>query len=428
MSVLGNAARDSADIARRSFLKSIGWLQIKRRQPQLSNGFGINVVDYGAGPNTPGDDTAAIQGAIDAAAASGGGVVFFPPGTYGVSQLQLRKRVVLLGQGWASRIMQIGGTDGSLIVLADPNVDQTVVRDLVLDGNKASQTTKNHGLYYNNQGGRFGTGNARHLVQNVLVNYFSGSGIILHMAAGESRVENVTSHQNDEHGFDFLTHGATDCWFVSCTAQGSGRSGFHCASWATRYIGCKSFGNGRLRIPGDGSGYLIDHAHQYFTACDAEENAEHGFHLERTRHCILTGCVAVSNGHTGFVLSKTTNAVLEACIVAHIPLPSGLQHLCGVEVRTDSTNNMVTAIVTGVSDAVLAPNAQLAGNRIVLNTQDLGALHNAPGVAIWGGAAARPAVVTSEPAGKPGRVARRLPIYDGAGALLGYIPIYRTIE
>jgi parallel beta-helix repeat protein len=428
MSVLGSAARGSAAIARRSFLKSIGWLQLKRPQPQMPNGFGINVVDFGATPNAPGDDTAAIQGAIDAAAAAGGGVVFFPPGTYHASQLQLRKRIVLLGQGWATRIVQNGGTSGSLIVLADPFVDQTIVRDLILDGNKAHQTTNNHGLYYYNKGGSFGIGNARHLVQNVLVNNFSGSGVTLHTAAGESRVENVTSRLNDEYGFDFLTYGATDCWFVSCTAQGSGRSGFHCASWATRYIGCKSFGNGRLRTLGDSSGYLIDHPYQYFAACDAQENAEHGFHLEKTNNCILTGCAAVSNAHTGFLLNRSTAVVLQGCNVAHIALPSGLRHVCGIDVRNDSMNNMVTATVTGVSDAVMAPNAQLVGNRIVLNTQDLGALHNAPGVAIWGGAAARPAVVTSEPASKPGRVARRLPIYDGAGALLGYIPIYRSIE
>lgn len=44
-----------------------------------------NVRDYGATGNGTTDDTAAIQDAINAAGAAGGGVVFLPPGTYLVS-------------------------------------------------------------------------------------------------------------------------------------------------------------------------------------------------------------------------------------------------------------------------------------------------------------------------------------------------------
>ncbi len=42
----------------------------------------FNIQDYGARPNDGQDDTEAIQAAIDAAEDAGGGVVYFPPGTY----------------------------------------------------------------------------------------------------------------------------------------------------------------------------------------------------------------------------------------------------------------------------------------------------------------------------------------------------------
>src|SRR5688572_24690903 len=42
----------------------------------------VTLAPYGADPTGATDATAAIQGAIDAAGAAGGGVVYLPPGTY----------------------------------------------------------------------------------------------------------------------------------------------------------------------------------------------------------------------------------------------------------------------------------------------------------------------------------------------------------
>ena len=50
------------------------------------------------------DDTAAIQAAIDAAGTAGGGGVFFPCGTYRISQLRVKTGVWLIGEGWCSSL------------------------------------------------------------------------------------------------------------------------------------------------------------------------------------------------------------------------------------------------------------------------------------------------------------------------------------
>jgi polygalacturonase len=63
-----------ADTAWERLVQSFAWYSVK---------------DYGAVGDGVADDTASIQGAIDACDAAGGGVVYVPAGTYLVSQLTM---------------------------------------------------------------------------------------------------------------------------------------------------------------------------------------------------------------------------------------------------------------------------------------------------------------------------------------------------
>ncbi len=64
-------------------------------RPQAPSGGLCNVVDFGAPRNGRDPDTAAIQAAIDACGAAGGGTVYFPPGRYYSGGLVLRSGVHL---------------------------------------------------------------------------------------------------------------------------------------------------------------------------------------------------------------------------------------------------------------------------------------------------------------------------------------------
>jgi hypothetical protein len=72
--------------------------------PTASYGFiGLNVKNYGALGNYSNDDTNAINAAISASQSAGGGVVFFPPGTYKItSTIVVPGGVSLLGCGSGS--------------------------------------------------------------------------------------------------------------------------------------------------------------------------------------------------------------------------------------------------------------------------------------------------------------------------------------
>src|SRR5688500_2449330 len=85
--------------------------------PMPAGSTGTNTFDvrqFGAQGDRSSDDTAAIQSAIDAAAEAGGGGVWFPPGDYHTSTLQLRSYVGLFAHPtWSYH--SSGGTQIKLI-------------------------------------------------------------------------------------------------------------------------------------------------------------------------------------------------------------------------------------------------------------------------------------------------------------------------
>jgi len=103
----------------------------------------FNVRSYGAkGDGEPGD-FAAILAARDALNAAGGGVLFFPPGTYIVhNTIELAANTTVLGSGASSVLLakpkDPGGHAFNMLLIGD--ADHVRVRDLVLDGNSAQLT------------------------------------------------------------------------------------------------------------------------------------------------------------------------------------------------------------------------------------------------------------------------------------------------
>lgn len=91
-----------------------------------------------------GDQTTAIQAAIDAAAAAGGGTVLCGGVGYLVSTLTLKNRVWLRGAGMGTTLIhQLASTNAPVVmndVTANAVADQTGLFDLRLDGNRSRQS------------------------------------------------------------------------------------------------------------------------------------------------------------------------------------------------------------------------------------------------------------------------------------------------
>ncbi len=106
----------------------------------------FDVRQYGAKGDGTTNDTAAVQAAIDAAVAKGGGTVYFPSGTYIVRSVNVRWGVTLLGAG--NSVIKRPNNAGNWVRtittennLWDSTVDSPplVLRNLILDGNRDNQ-------------------------------------------------------------------------------------------------------------------------------------------------------------------------------------------------------------------------------------------------------------------------------------------------
>jgi len=119
----------------------------------------MNLKSLGAKGDGVTDDAAIIQAAIDAASAAGGGVVFFRNGTYIIgSTLTLKSKVILQGESYAATIIKAkAALNADMLktlnyaalvgqnkyLVADGLQYGFGLRDITIDGNKASQASGN---------------------------------------------------------------------------------------------------------------------------------------------------------------------------------------------------------------------------------------------------------------------------------------------
>ncbi|HEY9216662.1 MAG TPA: putative Ig domain-containing protein, partial [Phenylobacterium sp.] len=120
-----------------------------------------NVRDYGATGNGVANDRAAIQAALDAAYAAGGGTVYIPAGTYAIdggsasrtyAGLQVRDNVTIVGDGMGQTVIKAmaGNSVGFTGLIRTPvgvATGNVTISDLTLDGNKALTSGKTDGFF-----------------------------------------------------------------------------------------------------------------------------------------------------------------------------------------------------------------------------------------------------------------------------------------
>ena len=144
-----------------------------------------NVFDYGALGNGVNDDTAAINNAI--AAASAGGIVFFPPGTYkltGSGVILGKANTTLRGAGSkaSSLLAPIGNANAITVSAAD-----TIIEDLGVNGQYSAQI--NVGSQNSQVGIYVAAGADRLIIRRCFVHDTCGHGISSINGSADLRVE-----------------------------------------------------------------------------------------------------------------------------------------------------------------------------------------------------------------------------------------------
>jgi hypothetical protein len=160
----------------------------------------LDVKAYGAIGNGITDDTNAIQNTINAAAASTGSIVFFPPGVYLVSQIALAQGVSLVGSGinpspWGlgTTLQQKANVNKHLIVSTGSGGYQhwSVISNMRLQGDASN--TSGSGIHFSVASGE-GT-----KFEHLLIENFAAEGIFV--------LGGVPLYMEDIHAFSNGTYG-----------------------------------------------------------------------------------------------------------------------------------------------------------------------------------------------------------------------------
>lgn len=283
----------------------------------------FDVRDYGAKGDGNTDDTQAIQKAIEAAAAAGGGKVYVPSGTWVVSDsdgsgnaLVLKSNVALTGDGAGETVLKLAdggassGTASLLGVASGSTVRDAAVSDLTLDGNQANTSGELSGW------SQAGAGSVTNLViDGVTATDFSGSGFDLTEPAVNLTVRNSTAQNNTLDGFA-LGGSLPAATFQDNRGVDNGRNGINVT------LGGQALSLTDNVASGNGADGIFVHNESgvdtgYFSVIggDVHDNAGDGIHVRGIEYGGVYRVDIHGNGGSGVDLQGTTHVEVSDNII-----------------------------------------------------------------------------------------------------------------
>lgn len=328
------------------------------------------------------DDTTAIQAAIDACSAAGGGRVVIPGGGT-IGNVTLKARVHLSGLGLATRLMAKPGTSSPVIGSPTDGVTylyEAQISDLTVVGNKELGCTGD-GIFLapNHQvtadlDAIISYWDPQFRVTNVNVLWCGRDGVRLDQAttsgAGSSRsgadtMSGVFVQGSVRYGFHVRRY---DCFLINCSAGLSGSHGFmldcanaklsNCKSW---YSGVNIWPNGDTRsftnttsagiyIPTGATGNQI-------TGSESQDDYGYGIDINGTSSNLVKGYSCGGNSIAGAILRGGANGNDLDITMVKADNPAGLY---GVVFDGASTNgNRVKLGIGAYGDSVTGAGSRL---------------------------------------------------------------------
>jgi hypothetical protein len=329
----------------------------------------LNVKDFGAVGDGVTDDTAAIQATIDA----GTGEVLFPAGGYIFSQIVMRTNVWLKGEGFATRLLQLAGFDGHMIVQADSSVIHCGIRDMAFNGQKSLQTTPNDLIHFTD-----GTvsGDEVHTLQNLLLTNAKGNGIYLGNQVREVRSSNLYILGCEGVGV-YLDLNASDSSFTNVDVGQSGLENWYVNGF-NRFTNCKGFMAGRID-PTCANWHVLKQSE--FSCCEAQDGLSHGWLFDGCYSAMAFNCNSDSNAGDAFRFVNANYCRLEG----HVFDSGRADHTAIVNVVSGTGNLVRASYVPGALLTGASPlQGALAGNNVQVGLPLVGSVTYDPSNLIKG--------------------------------------------
>jgi len=341
----------------------------------------INVRSKGADPKGNRVSTFGFQRAIDSLGVSGG-IVFIPAGVYLLEQLQLPSYVQLVGSGKGTVLKMKDNNNKPLLVLKSDTSQMVHLRDFMIDGNKANQTSSRaKGIEFintidaqkMNNASLVNEHDARHFIENIYISGTKGGGLHIE-GRGESQIKGLQVLRSDGSG---IHSNAQDNWFTDCSVGGSGFQGFFIGRNAvnTRYVNCKSWFSGRLDAD-QGDGFSINANRVSLTGSEAQDNSKHGFAFLGS-DIVGSGLLAEANGWqfstnkqrtdgTGFLFYGASNCNVQGVATDRFATSQEKSHQTyAVQLLNESKGNLIYLTSKGMKNGVI-PTGQLDNKNQVM--------------------------------------------------------------
>jgi len=161
----------------------------------------INVKSFGVFGTGSIEETTKIQQLINQYA--GKKALYFPNGTYLISQLRLKRFTEIIGESKTHTIFKSidKNKNNSLIYGEDLDFQHSVIKNVTIDGNKKNNTTKINGIYL-----KMISEPSYELVnqyQDLIIQNCTGTGLVLEGKQGSNlfiqvRLKDIFSHNNED--------------------------------------------------------------------------------------------------------------------------------------------------------------------------------------------------------------------------------------
>ncbi|ACO81035.1 Secreted mannuronan C5-epimerase-like protein [Azotobacter vinelandii CA] len=272
----------------------------------------FNVKDFGALGDGVSDDRAAIQAAIDAAHAAGGGTVHLPAGEYRVSggergvdgALMMKSNVYLAGAGMGETVVKLldgwnGHVNGMIRSSGTEETHDFGVRDLTLDGNRDNNPEGTVFGFYT--GYKFGDGADRNvIVERVEAREMSGYGFDPHARTVNLVIRDSVAHDNGFVGFvaDHQIDGA----FENNVAYNNDLHGFNVVTSSHDFTLSDNvaYGNGAAGLVVQRGSYDVPHAYNIrIDGGSYHDNALEGVLIKLSHDVTLQNAHIYDNGTAG---------------------------------------------------------------------------------------------------------------------------------
>lgn len=235
----------------------------------------VNVRDFGVKGDGETNDTINIQNLIDEFSESKS--IYFPSGTYLVSNLKLKPTTKLIGDSKFNTILKSvnKNTESSLIYGEDLDLQHLEIKNLTIDGNKENQNHEINGIHLEMKNVKsFETVST---LQDIIVHDCTGSGLVLNGKEGNNliiqiRLKDIFSHNNECYGY--VLNYVSDSYIDTCECCQNKKGGFTGVLYSTKLISSKAWFNG---MRNNGSGFDFEKSTRVtMVACESQDNFGHG--------------------------------------------------------------------------------------------------------------------------------------------------------